>query len=631
MCGITGFVDFRKRSNLQLVRSMTDVMIHRGPNDSGYEMVETDNCQIGFGHRRLSILDLSPLGHQPYHHQDNILVYNGEIYNFQEIKQGLEESGISFASHSDTEVLIKSFCLNGTKAINQFIGMFAFAIYRKDLGKVYLVRDRAGVKPLYYYWKDGLLLFGSELKAFHQHSGFKKELDLDSLALYFKYSYVPTPYSIFKNTHKLRPGSYLEIDLKNQDIKEETYWDVYQYYNLPKLKISEEDAIDELDTLLKSAFNYRLVSDVPVGLFLSGGYDSSAVAALLQKDRTEKIRTFTIGFEDDKFNEAPFANEIANYLGTDHKEYYCTHNEALEIIPKLPDIYDEPLGDNSVIPTTLISQKAVQDVTVALSADGGDEIFGGYTRFNVSRRLTNTIPPLMLKTLAATMDMVNPGNIPYFNRKYNFSTRYKKMIRIWKSLDPVIAMDLISQFNLDDDLKARFIGEIKIRKTSFDDSELINASNDDVNRLLAIDFKTFLLDNNMTKVDRATMSVSLEGREPLLDHRIIEFLSTLPSDLKIRKGNKKYMLKELVHRYIPKELMMRPKQGFVVPIHGWFKKDLKDLLIEYLNKERIQREGLFDPENIQSLLNSFLNNRGENIQKLWHLLVFQLWKERWLN
>jgi asparagine synthase (glutamine-hydrolysing) len=508
--------------------------------------------------------------------------------------------------------------------------MFAFALLDEEKQKLFLVRDRAGVKPLYYYWKNDILLFGSELKSFHQHPLFEKEVDFNSLALYFQYSYIPAPYTVFKNTHKLKPGHILEVDLKRKDIKTFSYWSVVDQYNKPKLSISYQEAEEQLERLLKSSFEYRMVADVPVGVFLSGGYDSTAVAAILQTGRTEKLKTFTIGFDDAEFNESEYAKKVARHLGTEHTEHYCTRKEIFDIVPNLPDIYDEPFGDNSIVPTTLVSQVAIKQVKVALSADGGDEIFAGYNKFKMSLNYTRVLPLWIQQLSSKSMSLLNPEYLPFTDRAFNFNTRYEKLQMIMAKQDPVHAMKIISQFNTDSELKKRFKFEYDGLKTHFDINGEINESNDDINRMLAIDYMTFLVDNNLTKVDRATMSVSLEGREPFLDHRIIEFAAQLPSKYKLDKGKTKIILKNIVHKYVPPSIMERPKMGFIAPVMKWLRNEMKDLVHEHINEEALKRDGIFNHKEVLALRNRYLEGKSENVQKLWHLLVFQMWKKRWL-
>ena len=631
MCGITGFVDFRKRSDAGLLRQMTDAMVHRGPDDSGYEVYDAPQAVIGFGQRRLSILDLSPLGHQPMHFGDLTVNFNGEIYNFKEIRKELEAEGYSFTSWSDTEVIIKGYHCWGLDVVQKFIGMFAIVIYDKAKEQVILIRDRAGVKPLYYYWKHEILLFGSELKSLYEHPAFEKDIDVNSLALFLQYSYIPAPHSIFKNTFKLLPGHFLVLHLKSKRQELNKYWDVFDAYNKPKIDVSDKEAIEHTDKLMKSAYEYRMVADVPVGVFLSGGYDSSSVAALLQTGRTEKLKTFTIGFHENEFNEAPEAKRIAEYLGTDHTEWYLTAKEAADVLPHLPEIYDEPFADNSTVPTVLVSKLARQKVKVALSADGGDEIFGGYNKYNQAERFTGSLPAPVQSLLSGTMSLINPKYIPYFNKKYNFTTRYEKMKLIWKSHDPVDAVKYISQYITETEVK-EFLGKpFDNYHTFFHDSDKLVKNGGITNRLLAVDYKTFLVDNNLVKVDRATMSVSLEGREPMLDQRLIEYVAQLPSNFKIRDGVNKWLLKQIVHQYIPRELMERPKRPFIAPLMVWFRDDLKEQLKYYLSEKCLSATGVFDHKPIIELRDRYLQGQKVNYQKLWQVLIFQLWYNQWIK
>jgi asparagine synthase (glutamine-hydrolysing) len=631
MCGIAGFVDFKKISAAEILKRMTDALEHRGPDDTGYDVIENPAATIGLGQRRLSILDLSPLGHQPMHFEDLIVNFNGEIYNFKEIRRELEEKGYSFVSGSDTEVILKGYHCWGLDVLQKFIGMFAISLYDKQKDQVIFIRDRAGVKPFYYYWNGECFLFGSELKALYPHPDFEKNIDVNSLALFLQFSYIPAPHSIFRNTFKLLPGHLMILHLESRKLETRGYWDVFDYYNRPKIQISDTEAIEETDRLLKNAYEYRMVSDVPVGLFLSGGYDSSSVAALLQTGRTEKLKTFTIGFHEKEFNEAPEARKIAEFLGTDHTEWYLTSREAAEVLPRLPEIYDEPFADNSTVPTVLVSKLARQQVKVALSADGGDEIFGGYHKFNQAEKYTRAIPGSLQTLLSGVMSLIHPSHIPYFNKKYNFQTRYEKMKLIWRSRDPVQAVKYISQYITETEVES-FLGRPFTRyHTFFEDGGLLTNNDGITNQLLAIDYKTFLVDNNLVKADRATMSVSLEGREPMLDHRVIEFLSSLPSSFKIREGTNKWLLKEVVHRYIPKSLMERPKRPFIAPLMVWFREDLQEQLRYYLGEKCLAATGVFDPVPIIRLRDEYLAGKKVNYQKLWQVLMFQLWYDRWIG
>jgi asparagine synthase (glutamine-hydrolysing) len=628
MCGIVGFIDFKKKSTKKVLENMTSVIAHRGPDDTGYSFYLNEEENIGLGHRRLSVLDLSSDGHQPMIFQNLTIVYNGEVYNFHVIREELIKVGFTFDSNSDTEVILKSFDYWGIKAVDKFIGMFAFFIYDREKKKCYLVRDRAGVKPLYYYWKNGVFLFGSELKSFHQHLDFEKIISKDALAQFLQYGYILQPYSIFENTFKLKAGHYLEFNIKEQSFEEKKYWDVYDFYKKPKLELSEAEVISESEKILKKAIDYRMVSDVPVGVFLSGGYDSSLVTALLQSNRKEKINTFTIGFHEKGFDEAPYAKSVSEHLGTNHTEYYCTQKDAKEILPKLVDIYDEPFGDSSAIPTILVSQLARKKVTVALSADGGDEIFAGYNKYDAVIDFYNKYkfyPKKLRHLCASSMDLA--GTV---SSSYSLSRKLDIRASIIKADSISELLKVSSQKYKNRDIQNLFKEEINFLKNSFDD-DLSSCVEDDLNKLLAVDYKTYMNDNILTKVDRATMSVALEGREPLLDQHIIEFLAQVNPKIKYKDRNKKYILKEITHKYLPKKLMDRPKKGFSVPIFEWFKDELKEYILYYLDTNRIEKEGIFNSDMVAYKRDQYLAGNLKDINEIWYLLVFEMWYEKWMK
>ncbi|MGJ0298309.1 asparagine synthase (glutamine-hydrolyzing) [Aliarcobacter cryaerophilus] len=629
MCGIAGFCDFSKKSDRETLIKMTDVLHHRGPDDSGYNFYENEYANIGLGHRRLSILDLSVHGHQPMEYSHLEIIFNGEVYNFEEISKELESFGYIFESHSDTEVILKAYHHWGIKAVDKFIGMFAIVIYDKEAQKLIFIRDRAGVKPLNYYFKDGLFLFSSEIKSFHQHSKFEKKINIDALALFFQYSYILEPHTIFMHTHKLPAGHYAEINIINAEFKIYKYWDVIDNYNKPKLDISFEEAKSETQKLLKSACEYRMVSDVPVGIFLSGGYDSSAVTAILQKDKTEKIKTFSIGFYEEKYNEAHHAKKVAEYLGTDHTEYYCTQKDAQELLPLMSEIWDEPFGDSSNIPTTLVSRLARKDVTVSLSADGGDEIFGGYDKYTQTVKYQNIFSKVP-SVFVDIMELINPKYLLGLNKTYNFTNRYERLKTLIKAKDEIEMMSGIAYYFNPSEVNSLF-GKSTTIKTSFDDKIFLNLHNDNIDKMMAIDYKTYQLDDILVKVDRATMSVGLEGREPFLDHRVIEFVSQLPSNYKINNGNKKYILKSIVHDYIPKEMMDRPKMGFGIPLNEWFGNELKKYVLEYLDSEKVGKTGVLNVTEVERLKKQWFENNNFSANKIWLILTFMIWHERWMR
>ncbi len=634
MCGISGFADFNKKTDRDALEKMNRILAHRGPDGEGYGLYNTTGATIGLGHRRLSIIDLSEGGKQPKTFQHLHITFNGEIYNYKEIKKDLEQKGHEFHSHSDTEVVLHAYQEWGSAALQKFVGMFAFVIYDETKQRIFACRDRAGVKPFFYYWKDGLFLFASELKAFLQHPGFIKEVNTDAVAAFMQYGYVPTPHCIYKDTFKLKPGHFLEMDIATRNIQTVQYWNVYDAYNKPILDISFPEALAETEKVLSKAFEYRMVSDVPVGVFLSGGYDSSCVTALLQKNHTEKIKTFTIGVPDDGLNEAPYAKDIAAHLGTDHTEYYCTHKEAIEIVPQLPFFYDEPFADSSAIPTSLVSKIAREKVIVALSADAGDEVFAGYNRYDYMLKYGKRIqgiPGVVRKSAAAIMDVVPANTIPLLNKQYLFHSRYEKIKTFLKNPSEKNLLKNITQHMTDNSVSKLFKSPVNVLSSSFDSEEL-NADNYSMlSYMMAIDYQTYLLDDILQKVDRATMSVSLEGREPFLDQHVIEWAARLPVEYKYNKGNKKYIIKEIVHKYIPKEMMDRPKMGFGIPIVSWLETELKPFVDRYLDDGFILKQGIFNNGEVQRIREAFYNGKKERAEKIWFLLMFQMWYDRWMN
>jgi asparagine synthase (glutamine-hydrolysing) len=630
MCGITGFIDYSKKQNLEILDKMVAALKHRGPDDSGAILYTTKNAIIGLGQTRLSIIDISNQGHQPMEYKHFSVVFNGEIYNYREIKNELIQLGHKFASNSDTEVILHAFEEWKEACVHKFIGMFAFIIYDKNSGHVYAFRDRAGVKPFFYYQKNGVFMFASELKAFHQNPSFEKEIDMNALSAYFDYGYVPSPYCIFQNTHKLESGHYLELKLQNNELKIHEYWNSDTFYAMPKLTISYEEAKDEMHTLLKSAYNYRMIADVPVGVFLSGGYDSTSVAAILQDTAASKIKTFTIGFESGN-NEAPYAKENAAFLGTDHHEYYCTEKEAKNIIPDLPFYYDEPFGDSSAIPTTLVSQFAKKEVTVALSADGGDEVFCGYDWYPEADRKMQRIKkiPKHLRPIFKNALTFSARLIP--ESKHQFKHKMTGFSKALLKDDYDVALKILQKSRqLPEHIKNRFTANQTIGlKTIFDSNNRNYHSI--VEMLMAVDYKTYLPNDILTKVDRATMSVSLEGREPLLDHRILEFAAQLPLEFKYDGITTKRILKDITHEYIPKSMMDRPKAGFSLPISKWLRDDLSYLIDENLSEEALKVSGLFDEKYLIQQIDLFKKGEFHYVTFIWKLLMFQMWYKKWVN
>lgn len=630
MCGITGFIDYSHKSSAETLDQMVATQRHRGPNDCGMKLYKASDALVGIGQTRLSIIDLSPGGHQPMEFKELSIVFNGEIYNYQKIKAELKDLGHQFISTSDTEMILHAFYEWGPECIERFIGMFAFVICNLKQNKVYAFRDRAGVKPFYYFKNGGLFIFGSELKSIMQHPGFYKEIDHRAVRLYFDFGYIPAPYSIFKQTFKLEPGKYLIYDLKQNSIEEKEYWNAAYFYKKSKLEISYEDAKNELHNLLKSAFQYRLVADVPVGLFLSGGYDSTAVAAILQSENNTTLKTFTIGFEEGN-NEAPYAKKTADYLGTNHHEYTCTTKEAHEIIPQIPFYYDEPFADSSAIPTMLVSRFARKYVTVALSADAGDELFAGYRTYPdlINKlRLINQIPgnfKKLFSSIFSAISSVIPISRPALKHKLNGVSRALNKDRFQEAKDLFsIAKCLPEEYS-----KLLFLFDVSSHPAEFDLNT--NGFHHEIEVAMAIDYQSYLQNDILTKVDRATMSVSLEGRDPLVDHRLLEFAAQLPFNYKYDGISTKKILKDIVHEYVPSDMMNRPKTGFTLPISSWLRGDLSYLIDEYLKESELSESGLFNTNFLLNQINLFKSDKLHYSPFIWKLLMFQMWYSKWMK
>lgn len=637
MCAITGLFDTCKGSDQAILKSMTDSMYHRGPDGGKEEFFTINEVQVGLGHRRLSIIDLSEGGTQPMKFDKYWICFNGEIYNYQSIKDELTLLGHTFNSHSDTEMILHAYAAWGKSCIDKFRGMFAFVIIDTETSEVFCVRDRAGVKPFYYYYQDGLFLFASELKAFHEHPAFQKKIQLSSVELFMQFGNIPAPHTIFESTHKLKPGHTLSFNLAdiqaNKLLTQVAYWNVYDAYNQPKLDLSFEEAKSQTERILQESCELRMVADVPVGVFLSGGFDSAAVTSLLQKDRAQKLKTYTIAVPDIGLNEAPYAKDVAKHLGTEHTEFECSHQEAIDLIDDLPFYYDEPFGDSSAIPTGLVSKIARQHVTVALSADAGDEVFAGYNRYDYLMRYgqkLNQIPGFIRSSAAEVMNLISADSIPYFKNKYNFANRYEKLKNLLKDPSPEQLMWSLSKQFDEQSIDKLLVKRQPLPILAYQSKELKADYFSPLSYMMSIDYQTYLPDDILTKVDRATMRFSLEGREPFLDHKVIEWAAQLPDHYKYKDGVKKHILKEIVYQYVPKELMDRPKMGFAIPYENWMMNDLRSRVEDFLSNERIRKQGIFDVTEVARLRDQFMNGKKEFGLKIWYLLMFQMWYEKWM-
>jgi asparagine synthase (glutamine-hydrolysing) len=638
VCGFSGFIGYSDfcTDKVELVASnMGAAIFHRGPDDFG--IWRDNDAELALTHRRLSILDLSIAGHQPMisHSGRFIIAFNGEIYNHLDLRSKIKNK--SFKGYSDTETLL---CLiedeGVVSALKQTVGMFAFSLWDRKEKKLYLVRDRMGEKPLYYGWQNGVFLFGSELKALKAHPAFYGEIDRNSIAMQLSNSCIPAPYSIYKGIKKLLPGTFLMLSMGANGFIEKELPEPQKYWSFAavaeegvenRIIDSESVIIHKLDHLLSRSVKDQMIADVPLGAFLSGGVDSSAVVALMQKQSSTPIKTFSIGFNERGYDEAIYAKEVASYLGTDHTELYVTAQQAMDVIHRLPQLYDEPFSDSSQIPTFLVAEMTRQHVKVALSGDGGDELFGGYNRYFKTHQWwgkINAIPKPIRHMMSKGLLAVPPG---LWDRMGYAAPGLSGNVvaKLAGVLSVEDSSSLYKHFTTHwDDPAAVVIGG-RERFTNISDPS-IELSNM-VEQMMVLDGLTYLPDDILTKVDRAAMGVSLETRIPLLDHRIVEFSWKLPLNMKIRHGQGKWVLRQLLYQYVPKELIERPKMGFGVPIDSWLRGPLRDWAESLLDESRLRREGYFYPQPIRRKWEEHLTGRRNWQNHLWDVLMFQVWLE----
>ena len=647
MCGLAGFLGGMVSADVRdsLLRRMSDTLIHRGPDDGG--IWQDNQAGIGLAHRRLSIVDLSAAGHQPMQSGSGryVLAFNGEIYNHLKLRAELEASSTAPAwhGHSDTESLLAGFDAWGIEnTVKKSIGMFAFAVWDKQTRQLTLGRDRLGEKPLYYGWQgqgeNAVFLFGSELKALRAHPCFENNINRNALSLQLRHNYIPAPYSIYTGIAKLRSGCLLTVSLQQREAKEWVYWSALQVVQsgvAQPFSGTAEQAVDALEALLKSAIQQQMMADVPLGAFLSGGVDSSLIVALMQAQSAQPVKTFTIGFHEQGYNEAVYAKAVAQHLGTDHTEIYVTAEQAMAVIPRLQSLYDEPFSDSSQIPTFLVSQLAKQQVTVSLSGDGGDELFCGYNRYVFTADLWYKIallPIPLRRLLAMGITGVSPES---WNRLLRFLplAHAKRPVNIGDKLHK--GAGVLNSKN-SDELYTRFIthwldtasvviGALPLAALATELPGLtgLNA----IERMMALDTLTYLPDDILVKVDRAAMAVSLETRVPFLDHRVVEFASQLPMSLKLRDGQSKWVLRQVLSRYVPNALIDRPKMGFGVPVDIWLRHDLRDWAEALLDETRLRNEGFFHPAPIHQKWQEHLSGQRNWQYHLWDVLMFQAWLE----
>jgi asparagine synthase (glutamine-hydrolysing) len=647
MCGIAGFVGGNWPSRGEVAAVLTGMACgirHRGPDHSDIWIDEA--ARVGLAHTRLSILDLSPAGNQPMQSPSGryVVVYNGEIYNHQAIRDELGATAAAWRGHSDTETLLAAIDRWGVrKALDRATGMFAFALWDRAERTLTLARDRIGEKPLYYGRQEagGPFLFGSELKALAAHPRFTPDIDRNSLTLLLRYNYIPSPHSIYRGIAKLPAGTFLTLHEGAAEPVVERYWSgaaVAERGAEDPLRLSDDEAIDALEQRLEAAIGRQMIADVPLGAFLSGGVDSSAVVALMQKLSRRPVKTFTIGFHEASFNEAGHAKAVARHLGTDHSELYVTAAEAREVIPELPTIYDEPFADASQIPTYLVSALARQHVKVSLSGDGGDELFGGYNRYLLTSQLwgkISAVPKPLRAAAARVLTSVPPSAWTSFGDKAGgLLPKIARVTRLGDKVHkgaPLLHSDSVADLYAGmisgwRDPAAVVIGAMEPPSQATGLTPALEGL-DAIERMIALDLLGYLPDDILVKVDRAAMAVSLETRVPFLDHHVVEFAWRLPLDLKIRRGETKWILRQLLYRHVPKALIERPKMGFGVPIGDLLRGPLRDWAEALLDEQRLRSEGYFRPEPIRRMWQTHLSGAMDEQYRLWGVLMFQSWLE----
>ncbi len=646
MCGLAGFVGGDLRDAQAIAGAMADAIAHRGPDSSGV-WVDREGG-VALSHRRLAIVDLSAAGHQPMLSDGGryAMVFNGEVYNHLSLRHDLGER--AWRSHSDTETLLAGFETWGIEAtLTRAVGMFAIALWDRRERVLHLIRDRVGEKPLYYGWAGDVLLFGSELKALQRHPAFDGKVDRDALALLMRHGYVPAPHSIWQGVRKLMPGTMVSLPFAYgtraaRDAVPSAYWSLEQTIIEGRdrpFRGDSREAVDRLESALLESVRLQNVADVPLGAFLSGGIDSSAVVSLMRQVSSRPVKTFTIGFDDARHDEAPHAREVARHLGTDHHEHYVTQADALAVIPRLPEMYDEPFADASQIPTALVCEAARRHVTVALSGDGGDELFGGYNRYvfgesvwgrvsKVPRPLRLAVAAAMRATPKAAFDGFNSLVGPFLPQRLRVSHAGEKAMRIARVLaangPQTLYRDVVSHW---EDPASLVIDGREPQTSTPSISEALNGMSVG-HYMMALDAATYLPDDILVKVDRAAMAVGLETRVPMLDHRIVELAWSMPLSMKISGGITKHVLRELLFRNVPRELIERPKQGFAVPLDQWLRGGLREWAESLLDPALLRQQGYFRSELISQRWNEHVSGRRDWHYYLWDVLMFQAWLQK---
>jgi asparagine synthase (glutamine-hydrolysing) len=626
MCGIAGFWRAPGKSEQTLTEwgdAMNRSLRHRGPDDGG--LWADAAAGIVVAHRRLAILDLSAAGHQPMTSQCQryVIAFNGEVYNFLEIRRDLEKEGQRFRSTSDTEVLVDACALWGVeRTLSRLNGMFSFALWDRREQALTLVRDRLGKKPLYYGWSRNTFLFGSELKALCSYPGFTRELDRSSLALFLRFGYIPAPHTIYQNIYKLPAGHFLHLATAQSRPPSKPYWSpksAVERSCLDPFRGTLHEATDELDGILRDAVRLRMLADVPVGAFLSGGIDSSLIVAVMQAQATSEVKTFTVGFSEGSHDEARYAAQVAQHLGTDHTQLSMSPSAAQDAIPSMASVYDEPFADPSQIPTFLVSRLARQKVTVTLSGDGGDELFGGYREYLIGSR--------RWKALQCLLPLRTPIRQCVRGMNAVLNGRFRKIEQLLEVTTP----EALHHYNVSQwKTPAELVPEVAEHRTVFTDPCSWARAMNETERMMYMDLVSYLPEDILTKLDRASMAISLEGRVPLLDYRLVEFAWRLPLDFKIHRGQGKRILRSLLARYVPQRLFDRPKMGFSVPLHQWLRGPLRAWAEDLLEPTKLRQEGIYNPAPVQQAWMEHLSGKRNWAMKLWGILMFQAWQQEWM-
>ena len=640
MCGFVGLFGFNELS-IEILKKMGSSMNHRGPDDN--DIFIDHSKKIAFAHQRLSILDLSKAGHQPMKSRSGryIIVFNGEFYNHLDIRKYIEtkfiNQNIKWKGYSDTETLIECIDLLGVdETLQKVEGMFSFALFDNSNGILTLARDRMGEKPLYYGYNNGLFYFGSELKSFKSNPNFKPKIDQNSLSCLIKYNFIPAPLSIYENIFKLSPGKTISLNLNSNELIEKSYWNIYEKINLEQKNISDSDYINNLNNLLKKTVAKQMISDVPIGSFLSGGIDSSTITALMQENSIKKIQSFTIGFDDFDYNEAIHAKKIANSIGTDHNELYLSSKDAINVIPNLSSVYDEPFADSSQIPTYLVSKMAKNKITVALTGDGGDELFGGYNRYVLGKRMWAKIshfPYEIRKIFSKLISSVSPES---YNLFFNNFFKLLPITSTYNNLgDKLHKGSRVMLAKNSEELYEYFIShwmDVNEVVRNYDNRSLTNISfnkeidsNDLIFKMMLTDLTTYLPDDILCKVDRASMANSLETRLPMLDHNVVELALQIPMNLKLKNKVGKWILREILYKYVPKDLVERPKMGFGIPLASWLRGPLKDWAGDLLSQNAIKNQNYLEYGPIEQCWKEHLSGKHNWSTSLWSILMFQEW------